>query len=472
MATSASVYNYQRTVRQILKRHRKDPASFIVHIHPQFMRFEKQDGCFLFESRTKDFLHYIRDQTLPVDLVDVFEQAGVPFFEGCLMVEVHDHRKPTASAAENSTRSEYGRMDRNNTELMYLRDGGRYGRRTTGALGRPGAPEDTYPGPDGVEIYRVVLQPTVEGVWNDLKAMDAKLGGIWSDEDALRVDAAIVNLTAPPLCLTPDPHAMRIANLMLSSTMPPAYCPHTPSFQRYRREKGTGHKLNSVELELERSQDARREQIMSMMKDGWATTSAPANTTDVGSTDGSFVPTFSRLDFLRNWRKARTGDGAPDANAQPNGKVPEMAKATPPKKKKTAKGKADEKKDESAASPDAASPPQKGRAKAKRRKTEEVASPLEKPAPAPKQKSVLYPGGQLFPGKANAQFPAYNMQADKPMVLPGQGVAMNHNVLPNGAMMPGFGTPTLGMQGLPSAFNSPQQGMQPVEQEGTSWMYS
>lgn len=64
------------------------------------------------------------------------------------------------------------------------------------------------------------------------------------------------------------------------------------------------------------------------------------------------------------------------------------------------------------------------------------------------------------------------MQADKPMVLPGQGVAMNHNVLPNGAMMPGFGTPTLGMQGLPSAFNSPQQGMQPVEQEGASWMYS
>ena len=42
MATSASVYNYERTTRQILKRHRKDPASFSVHIHPQFLRFEKQ----------------------------------------------------------------------------------------------------------------------------------------------------------------------------------------------------------------------------------------------------------------------------------------------------------------------------------------------------------------------------------------------------------------------------------------------
>lgn len=46
MATSASVYNYERTTRQILKRHRKDPASFVIHIHPQFMRFEKQvRGC-------------------------------------------------------------------------------------------------------------------------------------------------------------------------------------------------------------------------------------------------------------------------------------------------------------------------------------------------------------------------------------------------------------------------------------------
>ena len=42
MATTASVYNYERTTRQILKRHRKDAASFVIHLHAQFMRFEKQ----------------------------------------------------------------------------------------------------------------------------------------------------------------------------------------------------------------------------------------------------------------------------------------------------------------------------------------------------------------------------------------------------------------------------------------------
>ena len=64
MATTASVYNYERTTRQILKRHRKDAASFVIHLHAQFMRFEKQvrasaerrltqDGFVLFEARTK-----------------------------------------------------------------------------------------------------------------------------------------------------------------------------------------------------------------------------------------------------------------------------------------------------------------------------------------------------------------------------------------------------------------------------------
>lgn len=53
MATSASVYNHERTTRQILKRHRKDPASITLHVYPQYMRFERQDGFFLYEAPAK-----------------------------------------------------------------------------------------------------------------------------------------------------------------------------------------------------------------------------------------------------------------------------------------------------------------------------------------------------------------------------------------------------------------------------------
>lgn len=93
MATSASVYNYERTTRQILKRHRKDPASFSVHIHAQFLRFEKQvrdiasfranlqDGYFLFKSRTKVRTDTIDHAGIPSLLMQPDHSCG---FDGCV----------------------------------------------------------------------------------------------------------------------------------------------------------------------------------------------------------------------------------------------------------------------------------------------------------------------------------------------------------------------------------------------------
>ncbi|WFC94284.1 Transcription factor spt20 [Malassezia brasiliensis] len=454
MATSASVYNYQRT----------------------------------------DFLHYIRDQQLPVDLVDVFEQAGVPFFEGCLLVEVHDHRKPTVTP-DTSSRLEYARSDLAHADLMYLRDGGKYGMGGSGMMGRSLLrTQEAYPSPNGVEIYRIVLQPTVEALWNDLKSLDTKHGGLWSDEKALQIESKILNLTAPPLCLSPDPHAMRMANLMLSSTMPPHNYPETPTFQRYRRDKTTGNKLNSVELELERSQDARREQIMSMMKGGWATNSSSSNGNADLNPEGPFVPTFSRIEFLRNWRKSRAGAGTASSKeaAATTAKAPEVAAAgtSSAKKKKTTKTKEAPKKPETPAV--AASPPDdaanKGRGKTKRRKTEEATSPPTSASAKQPKQAAVYPANQGTGTpkmqQQQAAFNAFGMPQqlpgkmgfdDKSLVLPGGNAMGAQNMLPNNAILPGYGTPTLGMQGLPTAFNSPQTqapAMPSMDQDQNRWMYS
>ena len=215
----------------------------------------------------RDFLHYVRDEVLPTDLVDVLGQAGVPFFEGCLIVEVHDHRKTTA---RNETTG----------SLFYLREGGRYGfsREHGSRSGRPAA--------DGIEVYRIVLQPSCETLWADLRSMDERLGGLWSDDDALHAEAAILNATAPPLCLAADPHAMHIANLMQSCTMPPKKCPQTPAFSTYTHNNANGDVLNSIELEHVSGNEARHELIMGMMSGGWAAEKPRADTEE----PSSFVP--------------------------------------------------------------------------------------------------------------------------------------------------------------------------------------
>ena len=67
------------------------------------------------------------------------------------------------------------------------------------------------------------------------------------------------------------------------------------------------------------------------------------------------------------------------------------------------------------------------------------------------------------------------MGFDDKLVLPGSNALNAQNMLPNTAMLPGYGTPTLGMQGLPTAFNSPQTQaptMPSMDQDQARWMYS
>ena len=62
----------------------------------------------------KVFLEHIKNKTVPheVDLLRDLLQAGVPFYDGCLIVQVHDHKstvqannapKPAANANSNTT---------------------------------------------------------------------------------------------------------------------------------------------------------------------------------------------------------------------------------------------------------------------------------------------------------------------------------------------------------------------------------
>ncbi|TKY89639.1 hypothetical protein EX895_001424 [Sporisorium graminicola] len=347
MATTASVYNTSRTTRQILRRHRKDKPSLILHLHNHHFRFERQNGMFLFDSPVKAFLGYIRDQKVPADLIDVLTESGIQFFEGCLLVDVHDHRSHAAASSsvlgprELHNMSAAGAIARAGPDgasgsigegglassLFYLQEGGRYGARKL--LGATGSTDPRTGGLGGVEIYRIVLHPTSETLWADIKMLDDMTGGMWSDQEALEVEAKILALTAPPLCLTPDPQATRIANLMLSSTaLPSAYNPSQDSPFRSAKKRGA----NSIEMEKEEANRQRREKIMRLMQHGHKSAVPPqaglqsalarpggaAMGESAGSTSAAaataFVPTFDRMSFIERWRIGR--------NAALNGGLP------------------------------------------------------------------------------------------------------------------------------------------------------
>ncbi|KAL6720564.1 hypothetical protein ACLMJK_002488 [Lecanora helva] len=97
---------YVKTQSYILKRYRNKPPSLIVHLHPTHFRFDTQEGSFSYNSPMKVILEHLKSQTVPHDLMEELNAAGTRFYEGCLIVQVQDHRSSAASPSATTNTSE------------------------------------------------------------------------------------------------------------------------------------------------------------------------------------------------------------------------------------------------------------------------------------------------------------------------------------------------------------------------------
>ncbi|KAL8931301.1 MAG: hypothetical protein Q9211_007073, partial [Gyalolechia sp. 1 TL-2023] len=87
----------------ILKKYKNKPPSLILHLHPTHFRFDQQDGSFSYSSPMRIMLEHLRSQTVPHDIVEELNAAGVRFYEGCLIVQVQDHRSSAADSEKSTT---------------------------------------------------------------------------------------------------------------------------------------------------------------------------------------------------------------------------------------------------------------------------------------------------------------------------------------------------------------------------------
>ncbi|EGN95119.1 hypothetical protein SERLA73DRAFT_77130 [Serpula lacrymans var. lacrymans S7.3] len=166
-------YNITRTVEDLLCKYESSPPSFAVHLYPDFWTLNSGPK-FLYNNQVASLLDDIRAHRIPVDFLELFDSARVPFYDGCMIVELLDYRPVKAKDPP---------------------------------LEKP-------------EKSRVTLHPDAESLWADICLLNSKLGNPWTDSDALEVEAKILLCTAPPLCLEPDPHLTRIANHVLRVSTP------------------------------------------------------------------------------------------------------------------------------------------------------------------------------------------------------------------------------------------------------------
>jgi transcription factor SPT20 len=169
-------YNLTRTVDEVLQHFEKDEKnlpSFTVHLHLEYWTLNN-GSKFLYNNPVASLLDDIQAHRIPVDFLELFDSAKVPFYDGCMIVELLDYR--------------------------------------------PQKSKD--PPPEKPERTRVVLHPNSETLWADICLLNQKTGNQWTDQDALEIEARLLLAIAPPLCLDPDPHLSRIANNILRVSMP------------------------------------------------------------------------------------------------------------------------------------------------------------------------------------------------------------------------------------------------------------
>jgi transcription factor SPT20 len=143
------------------------------------------------------FLEAVRAQTIPQDLIPTLAAANVPYYDGCLIVELVDHRpKPLPpSCASNAALAVSLSSSSIPNDLTTVGTSSEASSSKPPPLPPSTAASTsalTSTGRSSSAPVRIVLHPSPGSVWTDVCMMNEEMGGNWDDFDALQLEARIL----------------------------------------------------------------------------------------------------------------------------------------------------------------------------------------------------------------------------------------------------------------------------------------
>lgn len=256
------VYNFAETSEEILKKYENFDPSLEFHIHENHYRFGNQDGIISKNSQlVKDFLEYVAREEIPHAIVEVLRDAGIRFYEGCIILKVYDHRNTIEVESINETTK--------NKELKKV-----------------------------PRSFKTLLKPTQLSLFYDLLYQTDSALQRFSDHLGVSMEAEILSLTKRKLDLSVPSNPYHIPE------------PFRPQSEYPKINKETGeiihnHRLESTDPESKAfkpykdlhddlpQQNSEYEQFMLLMND-------KAN--HALGDSGSDPSQFTRLRFVEQWR--------------------------------------------------------------------------------------------------------------------------------------------------------------------------
>jgi hypothetical protein len=74
-------YNITRSAEELLDKYEFDPPSFSIHLHPEYWTLNNGPK-FLYNNPVASLLDDVRAHRIPVDYLELFDSAHVPFYDG------------------------------------------------------------------------------------------------------------------------------------------------------------------------------------------------------------------------------------------------------------------------------------------------------------------------------------------------------------------------------------------------------
>ncbi|KAJ4364763.1 hypothetical protein N0V95_000711 [Ascochyta clinopodiicola] len=95
------LYVYKQ--EDILARHRGKLPSMRIYLYPSHFRINDSQETLAYASPMREILTALRDKKLPHNMLEELYANGTPFYDGCLIVEVHNYRNNTAKPKDSAS---------------------------------------------------------------------------------------------------------------------------------------------------------------------------------------------------------------------------------------------------------------------------------------------------------------------------------------------------------------------------------
>ncbi|KAJ1889819.1 Transcription factor spt20, partial [Kickxella alabastrina] len=299
--SSASILQRKRARTRVhigdtymLERYKDEQPSLTLHLFDSHFRFEGQEGVFLYNGPMRFFFQALNEGKIPIDLVDVLMQVNCRYYEGCLIVEVRDHRRPTLEpktkkqrVTELLTSSLFGGVPNFNSlrpaaqthsptslPAHVVPEPGSIATQNCQPTIVSGTTADCPQDADGAKVYKKVMRPTSETVNLDIQLACERSRTKLSQNDVLEMEGMILLAVEEPLDLEPDFQVSRVSNAI-------RYIEYEHLLPRKRR------KFNSAEIEAEKAEREEKLKLLTLMDD---------------RKTREFQPSFNRVSQVNDWR--------------------------------------------------------------------------------------------------------------------------------------------------------------------------